>query len=456
MPSVLVSLPFTADADNFVDDGIQGNIHFSWDAGGYSDGCGLFAGVPAGTYPLTINESATQVLASQTWETLGVPAGKQVSGVTCLNFYQRVLGATFVPLPGGSSYEEHLRLGIVDDTGNDVLAGYLVDVDPGQTSVGWVDSHSPVMVAPINVSLAQSTQEVRFKLSVNVATSNMAIYGTYDRYVDSITVQIDYIDGPDPPGGGAGGGDGGGTIITDGHDGGEPTEGDCAIEDIALGYPVHDTRDLATAWVHERRYYVSIGGRTLCRDTETGGWTDAGYGQVRNAEVVTLPGMPDLMFLCRTDGPGSDGRQPFVPVYGRMVQLSHRMLDHTAPHTSSPWVKKVVYGPFDGNGPDQTRRKRARSVQVFGSMAQADSAGVPIQLGTLRMCSDTGRVEEYPIWPANRTGYTPFDPKVAAAGILIEQMFTNAMVGRVLWVELEFTYQCVTLTNVLLEYVPLT
>lgn len=450
---VLVPLYFDADAMNFADDGNDADVTFAYDAAeGQTAGCVKFT---TAAFVATANESATQT-ASQTWASLGVPAGHKVTSVSCETFYRYTSNNTTGPVGLNPSFEEHLKLSVVNAGGTAILDDDLVDIDPGQTGVAWGSgAHVPVTRYPTSYDASLDTAQARFKLTWTWTCTDFTLIGALGKYVDDIVVAINYEPYEDISGGGndtGGGGGGTGTLPDEGL-GGEETDGDCERQDLAIGAPVQDYQRWATGWFHENRYYLSLGGRTVCFDTVAKGWSDCGYGRVNQAYTVNVPAKPELMLLARARSDVASGT--VMPEYGLTVELAHRMLDFEAFNTSAPWVRRVYYGPFDGKGPDRTRRKRAKRLLVFGGLTHKTEGGKLKQLGTLTIYSDTGREEVYPILPVRRSDYGYGNPHVDQPGVLIEQKFTNAMVGRVLWIKMEFDYECVTLSQVMLEYVPI-
>lgn len=196
----------------------------------------------------------------------------------------------------------------------------------------------------------------------------------------------------------------------------------------------------AVAWYDDRRYYISIGGKTLCYDfqaSEGGAWTDCGLGYVAASEVIPQRGvMPTITLLA------ANAERPMVGNFPTQVSHMHQQLPWNAQYRQYIQPCKVVFRAPDGAGYSRQRIKQLRMVKVWGEVRK-DTPGA--KLGTIRVKTDTGATFAAPII---RGLYE--DPT-----LIVRQEFPNHIQGGLIHVELEFEQNVwVSVRDWLPEYVP--
>lgn len=228
---------------------------------------------------------------------------------------------------------------------------------------------------------------------------------------------------------------------------------DCDEPGYNEGAIVHHTLGQARLWSSEQRLYVSYGGRTLVYDTVTRSWTDAGYGRVKAALNVMDGRHPESMWmLLRSGGPAEQPTEANLPSeYENAIWVAHRALTNNDPMTGALYARRAVLGPYDGNRDARGRNKRAIRLRVWGSVTDVGINQSVQSVGTLTFKNESGYSETYPIIPRQfNDGGKPDTPST-----IVDQMFTPAMIGRVLFADMTFTAKCVAITESELEYVVL-
>jgi hypothetical protein len=472
MPSVTVTIPFLATADLFADDGNSSDIAVAFDGadGSPANGCLAFSATSGTSGPMF--ESATQSTVSRTWSSWDAAlVGQQITHVQCTGLQCTQTGVIARGLIGDYVYDNTIILTIKDNAGNDVLASPLLTTNAGNTGgFPWEDI-SDGSTVEVNTGYTDAATQVRLKLTWSVSITNGYFGATHYTKFDTITLVVTYAASaptpdPDPPP------DDDGTI-------GPPSDyqppadyvtpqGDALVK-IACdepgpndGAPAILTSHWASGWVLEQRYYLSLGGRTLAYDTVVNEWSDTGYGPIHQTSVARVLGRPDTMLMTpQTYYGGVYG--PILPGYPSIVPretllAANRDLNHNDEDATSPWQKRVVLGPFDGMDRDRVRLKRAVRLRVWGSITNLVGASYSGTIGTLVMVSDNGYTETYPI---AITRLIDSGSVVGTPDTLVDQHFTPAMVGRVLYASVTFEYEdnspvkCVSIGQSMLEYVVL-
>lgn len=213
-----------------------------------------------------------------------------------------------------------------------------------------------------------------------------------------------------------------------------------------------------TSFYSRNIYYISFADKTLGFDMITRGWFDTGWGFVNNAVVYksqyaakynqgTFPavglqpgGAPETVFLTVGDYHSNMAPINFIKQLQYFTPVD-TMFDRDAP----PWdeytpVSLEVTRFFDGDGPPQNRRKRAKRFQLWG-----DTSARPGQrIGTFRGFADGQLKCVYPLRAYQR---------IEKKGTLYETEFSGLMTGEELYFEIELFYPDVVLGNRTLEYV---
>lgn len=241
--------------------------------------------------------------------------------------------------------------------------------------------------------------------------------------------------------------------------GGGKQDADCTegVHQLLQGASVNSVLPWAFAWFAESRYFISIGGRTFSVDLMTGldssgAITNAGYGYVASAAVATIPGYPETVFMTPTNA----YTNPTTPLFGSRgttVYSSHNMSTMNDAGVSAPFDKTVTFRPFDGDGPARERLKQCIRVKLFGDYTDYPDHS---SIGKISLKTNTGYIETYDIFPAQLSGFDsyPAIPRVYDPGLIAEQEFVQA-IGNLLEVTVTFTVTCVSITNVMMEYIVL-
>lgn len=456
MPTVVKTFRFDSDLEGLEEAGLSlTSIGYYAGDGDPSNGCcriqlsgGGFAAVA---------KYARKPGTTDSWETWGVPPGATVQTVECARaqgkqagtgaitalLYARVVDATAGSVHGSGTAHDLIAANIAPDIGGP--AGTWFDL--GTNGVQAVDS-----------GRAASTQSVRLEIQADVGL----VTGSCDFRLDTIVLHIVYTGGSSggDPGGGDTGGDGGtgdtgdtgdDTSVTTG--GGVYPEADCVLPTGPDIYgPLAAGQQYATAGFWQNRLYLSYGGRTFALDVQTGGWSNTGYGHIRQFLPVSVPQADEWLFMiAATLDPeeGYIGADNYVAFTSPMVRPGQPGAVNLAA------TRQVVLGPFDGVAADRESVKRAVRLRVWGEYDNPGSAPATT-IGTVKMMSDTGYTETYPILPLARQGFDgPNPPRIYRPGLLFEQSFRTAMRGRGLWALCTFTEPCVTVRDAMLEYVRL-
>lgn len=453
MATVTTIIDFLADLQGFTDMGQSTKVGCNWASGDGSPASGSMAirenesGTPPGTYTETFRQT-TPI----TWESFyTIPAGNSVQTVQLTGWRDKLADLQVVGL---TAISQSLVIRMVDASGNAVLAADLLSASLPTSISGWT-THGSGSAQTVNTTYQPSASNIYLEVFYSITvTGNVLLI--WSQLLDTLTFDVTYSEAveppPDPPEDGDdddGPPDGDGVVRGDDTPECDPTQDPLAFR------PLANELALSTAWVHDNRYYLSIGARTLCYDTTLGAWTDSGYGFIQQGQFFNLPFRGDIGFLLM---PGVGfGAPVLTPEFreSNYIAYTSPLVKGSTPFAKSPFNKSAIYGPFDGQGLDRECVKRVLRVRLWGDYDEPNDATYPLSpIGTVKFWTDTGYTEIYNILPYKRVGYdNPNPPRIYEAAQIVEQWPTRELRGRLIWMEFTFNDDCVTPRDCMMEYV---
>ncbi len=241
------------------------------------------------------------------------------------------------------------------------------------------------------------------------------------------------------------------------------------IRDYQLDYPlfIDEEKSYTHAFYYRGVYYASEAGHTYAFNVTNPAWTDCGYGNIRFHGKDQTEGQSEGVFLCANPSYGIP--IPFVSYLSNESNI-------TQYNAYNSWLKRIRWRPHDGKGVSRERVKRATRLTIFGDIfppstyyPDINSKDLDNVVGELRLISDTGYMEVYPIKNHMILGYKTGmhfvyrigslngqPPRTYPRGTLLVQHFSTSMRGRLLSATLTWTGLDVIIRDALLEYVPIT
>lgn len=210
-----------------------------------------------------------------------------------------------------------------------------------------------------------------------------------------------------------------------------------------------------TSFYSRNRYYLSYGNRTLCYDVAGKGWSDTGWGFVNTALVyksqqadrslmLSYPpgylGAPETIILTRGDirsGTTTSNQITLLEYFTAADTVTDPDFPLFPPGTVFATLHTRFY---DGDGPTQNRRKRAKRFILYGRTGLPP--GSPI--GTLKGYVGAELRCIYPMRAYQR---------IEKQNSLFEQELSALMIGEELHFRMEFTTPDLVLGNSICEYV---
>lgn len=211
---------------------------------------------------------------------------------------------------------------------------------------------------------------------------------------------------------------------------------------------------LITSFYSRNRYYLSYGNKTLCYDLAGKGWSDTGWGFLNTAIVyksqqadrglmLSFPpgylGAPETVILSRGDIHSGTTTTTQITLLEYFTAVD-TVTDPDFPAFPPGFVFATLKTRFyDGDGPPQNRRKRAKRFILYGFT----NASPGTTIGTLKGYVGRDLRCIYPIkaWQ-----------HIEKNNSLYEQELGALMIGEELYFQLDFTTPDLVLGNSILEY----
>lgn len=448
MPTLDRSLPFTSDLHGMTESGLSSLTmgHYALD-GDPSSGCLRLTGTP--TAGGSTVEAVMVPANTHDWTDLfpGLGDGDTVTAVQVVSLKRKDADNGSLRGNGGFGIRIYANDGVTEVTSAPLYGQ--VNLVPN----AWTDLPAGSSVGVIGAYQAATT---RVRLQIKFTANDDGEGAAIDIRLDTVVLRVTYTEGDanggttDPPPGSVA--DPQGPILG--------VLGTCGPQPLFDRASVLKLLEQAQGWFQDRRYFLSVGRRTLCLDLDTGGWSDAGYGNV-TAAITAIPNKepfygftslearPKLAFLL--------SRRPFPPTQTfpdgyapDVVSVTHSEMHYIGAHIKRDWRREVEF-VFVGEGRDRSHRKRARRLTVWGYWRdRTDGSGNYAPVGTAEMESDTGFIETRPIFAHYLRENAR--ARIYPEGVLLVQEWLPAMVGRVFTVRLRFETDCVVIQDRMLEY----